>query len=78
MEKKSEAFFIPQPEKKDYMVYNAFRPISLSNYLLKGLDCLTVGRVDQALLEYPIHDAQHGFQCDRSTETAISFVANEI
>ena len=70
--------FIPKPGKADYTIASAFRPISLSNYLLKGLERLCVWRVDEALLEFPIHDRQHGFRCDRSTETAISEVVNEI
>ena len=76
--RKAKVIFIPKPGKKDYTIYSSFRPISLSNYLLKGLERLTVWRVDQALIEFPLHDSQHGFRCDRSTETAISSVANEI
>ena len=76
--RESKVIFIPKPGKDDYTKANAFRPISLSNYLLKGLERLCVWRVDEALLQYPIHDRQHGFRCDRSTETAISEVSNEI
>ena len=76
--KKSRIVFIPKPGKTDYTLTSSFRPIALSNYLLKGLERLCVWRVDQALLEYPIHERQHGFRCDRSTETAISEVVNEI
>ena len=74
----SKVIFIPKPGKASYTIASAFRPISLSNYLLKGLERLCVWRVDEALMEYPIHDRQHGFRCDRSTETAISEVTNEI
>ena len=76
--REANVIFIPKPGKTDYSVTNAFRPISLSNYLLKGLERLCVWRVDQALLEFPIHENQHGFRCDRSTETAISEVTDEI
>ena len=74
----SKVVFIPKPGKSDYTLPSSFRPISLSNYLLKGLERLCVWRVDKSLIEFPIHDRQHGFRCDRSTETAISEVTNEI
>ena len=74
----AKVIFIPKPGKADYSLSSSFRPISLSNYLLKGLERLCVWRVDQSLINYPIHDRQHGFRCDRSTETAISEVVNEI
>ena len=76
--REAKVIFIPKPGKADYTKTNAFRPISLSNYLVKGLERLCVWRVDRSLLEFPIHDRQHGFRCDRSTETAISEVTNEI
>ena len=76
--KGAKVIFIPKPGKPDYSITSSFRPISLSNYLLKGLERLCVWRVDQALIEHPIHDRQHGFRCDRSTETAISEVVDEI
>ena len=34
----SKVIFIPKPGKTDYTLTSSFRPISLSNYLLKGLD----------------------------------------
>ena len=74
----AKVIFIPKPGKTDYSLASSFRPISLSNYLLKGLERLCVWKVDQVLVDYPIHDRQHGFRCDRSTETAISEVVNEI
>ena len=63
--RKAKVIFIPKPGKKDYTIHSSFRPISLSNYLLKGLERLAVWRVDQALIEFPLHDSQHGFRCDR-------------
>ena len=74
----SKIIFIPKPGKTDYTLTSSFRPIAPSNYFLKGLERLCVWRLDQSLIEFPIHDRQHGFRCDRSTETAISEVTNEI
>ena len=38
MWKKSKVIFIPKPGKDDYRMPKAFRPISLTNFLLKGLE----------------------------------------
>ena len=76
--KQTRVVFIPKPGKKDYTDPSSFRAISLSNYLLKGLERLAVWRMDISLKEFPIHDSQHGFRIDRSTESAISEVLNEI
>ena len=75
--RESKVIFIPKPGKIDYTIASSFRPIS-SNYLLKGLERLCVWRADVSLLEFPIHERQHGFRCDRSTETAISELTDEI
>jgi len=70
--KETKVIFIPKPGKDKYTTPNSFRPISLSNYLLKGLERLMVWRVDTTMKDKPIHTRQHGFRTDRSTETAIS------
>jgi retron-type reverse transcriptase len=64
--------FIPKNGKDRYDKPNSFRPISLSNYLLKGLERLVTWRIEEGLKDKPIHTRQHGFRHDRSTETAIS------
>ena len=69
---------IPELGKADYTLTNSFRPISLSNYLLKGLERLCCWKMEEALEQNPIHTRQHGFRCDRSTETAISTMTNYI
>ena len=68
----TKVIFIPKPGKESYRKAKSFRPISLSNYLLKGLERLVAWRMDKALLEFPIHKKQHGFQKGRSTESALS------
>ena len=64
--------FISKLGKESYNDPKSFRPISLSNYLLKGLERLAVWHMDIRLKENPVHARQHGFRSDRSTETAIS------
>ena len=76
--KESKVVFIPKPGKSDYTDPKAFRPISLSNYLLKGLERLANWRMEVALAMNPVHDKQHGFRPDRSTETAISSTVSYI
>ena len=76
--KDTKVIFIPKPGKDDYTLPKSFRPISLSNYFLKTLERLVCWRMDQALNCYPIHQRQHGFMKNRSTESAISVTTNYI
>ena len=61
----SRVTFIPKPGKLNYAVAKAFRPISLTSFLLKGLEKL----VDRYLRKsaVPIHPRQHAFQAGKST-----------
>ena len=70
--KRTKVIFIAKPGKERYDVPKSFRPISLSNYFLKGLECLVGWKMDQALIHNPIHHKQHGFLTGKSTESAIS------
>ena len=74
--KESKVIFIPKPGKDCYNKAKSFRPISLSNYLLKGLEKLCVWKMEEDMK--PIHKNQHGFQKGKSTETAISKTVNVI
>ena len=60
--KESNVVFIPKQGKTSYQEAKSFRPISLSNYLLKGLEKLLVEQMDLGLEDHPIHKNQHGFQ----------------
>ena len=68
----SSVVFLPKPGKPNYILGKYFRPIVLSNNVLKGLERIFTWRVDSLLPYYPIHDRQHGFTKGRSTESAIS------
>ena len=64
--------FIPKAGKKDPRECKAYRPIVLSNFFLKGLERLITWRMDEHLVQYPIHPLQHGFQIGKGTEAALS------
>ena len=76
--KSSKVVYIPKIGKDDYSIAKSYRPISLMNYLLKGLERLSVWIADDALEDHPLHIKQHGFQKGKSTETAISNTVNKI
>ena len=76
--KKTKVIYLAKPGKETYDKPKAFRPISLSNYLLKGLERLVGWNMDKALVQYPIHHKQHGFLAGKSTESAISNTTNYI
>ena len=68
----TRVIFIPKPGKDSYDLPKSYRPVSLSNFLLKGLERLVVWKMDKDLEEAPIHPKQHGFTKGKSTESAIS------
>ena len=76
--KEARVIFIPKPGKTSYDTPKAFRPISLSNYLLKVLEKLLTWHANEKLLHSPIHIRQHGFQRGKCTETAMSQTLNQI
>ena len=76
--KRTKVIFISKPGKDTYDKPKSFRPISLSNYLLKGLERLVGWRMDCALAKHPLHNKQHGFLSGKSTESAISNTVNYI
>jgi hypothetical protein len=55
--------FIPKPGKVDYTEAKAYRPFSLSSFLLKMVEKV-VGRhiKDGALRKSPLHRNQHTYQ----------------
>ena len=73
---KARVVFIPKPGKSDYTSPKAYRPISLTNYLLKGLEKLCRWEMNDRLKEYALHIGQHGFTKGLSTETTISKTVN--
>ena len=52
--KASKVVNIPKVGKDDYSSVRSYRPISLMNYLLKGLDCLSVWVTGTAPKDHPL------------------------
>lgn len=64
--------FIPKPGKTTYTDAKSFRTISLTSFLLKGMEKLMDRHIrDQVLKRWPLHASQHAYQRGRSTETAL-------
>ena len=74
----TRVIFIPKPGKESYNKAKSCRPISLSNYLLKGLERIFGWHMNEQLEQYPLHPQQHGFCSNKSTESAISNTINYI
>ena len=76
--KECKIVFIPKPGKGSYQIAKAWRPISLTNYLLKALEKLCCWHMDEKIELNPIHTRQHDFRTDRNTDTSISNVVSYI
>jgi hypothetical protein len=64
--------FIPNPGKSDYTEAKAYRPISLSAFLLKTMEKIVDRHIrDGALRFEPLHWNQHAYQIGKSTEAAL-------
>lgn len=76
--RETKVIFLPKPNKLSYGNTKSYRPISLSNYLLKGLERLVVWKMDENLTHHPLHHQQHGFTKGKCTESAISIATDYI
>lgn len=71
--------YIPKPGKPSYGKAKDFRPISLSNFLLKTMEKVVDRRLkDEYLQMHPLHAQQHAYQAGRSTDTALHNVVMTI
>ena len=66
--------FIHKPGKIEYTTAKSFQPISLTSFLLKGLEKL----VDGPMVTLPIHPRQHAYQAGKSTESALHQLVGRI
>jgi ribonuclease HI len=74
-----KAIFIPKPGKSDYSNAKAFRPISLTSFLLKTLEKLCERELrDNTLRINPLHKMQHAFRPGYSTESALHGVVTRL
>lgn len=71
--------FLPKPGKADYSQPKAFRPISLTSFLLKTLERLCDRYIrDNILVKSPLNVNQHAYNVGKSTETALHQVVSYI
>ncbi len=69
--------FIPKAGKSDYALSKAYRPITLSNFTLKGLERLIQWYILDHALSEPLY-RQHAYTRGRSCDSALSTFTNEI
>ena len=77
--RKSRVVFIPKPQKDDYGDAGSFRPIYLTQFLFKSMECV----IEWLLREHAnkfgkISDMQHAYIGTRGTDTALSTLVNMI
>jgi len=71
--------FIPKPGKPSYTTAKAFRPISLTSFLLKGMEKLVDCFLrDGPLASIPVHPRQHAYQPGWSTISALHQLVGRI
>jgi hypothetical protein len=74
-----KVMFILKPGKLDYTEANAYRPISLSSFLLNTMEKLVDRHIrDSVPKEHPLHQNQHAYHTGKSTETAMHNVVTHI
>ncbi len=69
--------FIPKAGKADYTVAKAYRPITLSNFILKGLERIIQWYILEHVITRPLNN-QHAYTKGRSCETALSTFINDV
>ena len=77
--RKSRVVFIPKPQKDDYGEAGSFRPISLTQYLFKTMECVIEWSLREHSDDYgQISDMQHAYSGTKGTDTALSTLVNMI
>ena len=75
---KSKVIFIPKGGKT-YETAKSFRPISLTDFLFKGLERLVQWELNESFkIPNKLHNLQYAFAKDKSTDGAISKVVDKI
>ena len=75
----SKSIFVPKQGKEKYNIAKSYRPISLSSFILKGLERIVGWNLEETVMKLnPLSKWQHGFRTEKSTETAIIEVVNFI
>ena len=77
--RKSRVVFIPKPQKDDYGEAGSFRPISLTQFLFKTMECVVEWSLRENSDKYgKISDMQHAYSGTKGTDTALSTLVNMI
>ena len=77
--KEVNVIFIPKPGKSSYYDPKAYRPISLSSFMLKTLERMIDAFIrDETLQICPLSTKQHGYMPGRSTESALIELTDQI
>ena len=69
--------FLPKQGKKDYGQAKSYRPITLSNFLLKSLERIMQWFINDHVVTSPLY-AQHAYTVNRSCDSAVSEVVDHI
>ena len=77
--RKSRVVFIPKPLKNDYGEAGSFRPISLTQYFFKTMECIVEWSLRENSDKYgKISNMQHAYCSTKGTDTALSTLVNMI
>ena len=75
----SNVIFLAKPNRDRYDSPGAFRPISMFNVLIKGLEKLVKWEIERkSLSNKPLHKEQHAFCREKGTDTALVKVVDTI
>jgi len=75
----SRVVFLPKPGKDDYSEAKSYRPISLTSFLLKGMERLIYWYlIEEPLREVPLHKNQYAYKANTSTEDALHALVSEL
>ena len=71
--------FIPKPGKSDYSLPKSFRPISLSSFILKGMERIIEKHITVNVLKSkPLNQNQHAYQAGKSCDSALHDLTSRI
>ena len=75
----TKVVFIPKPGKADYYHAKSFRPITLSSFVLKGLERIILWFIQDKHLKYnPLNENLFSYRAGLSTDTALHSVVSGI
>ena len=75
----ANVIFLAKPSKDRYDTPNSWRPISMFNVLLKGLEKIVKWELERnSLSSNPLHEEQHAFSREKGTDTALIRVVDTI